>query len=128
MEDNKIVSFISSLPLVRNGTTMPQCGSKTVSFSCPKAFQPYIKYMGYVDLVDFDKKIGGSFTENIHFKKWYTRGYLGFMDFILVNGHIAWNMSDELKGVFRTTLNTKNILNLQDLMDEKITNNVTCCY
>ncbi len=62
-KDKKLVSFISSLLLVGNCTTMQQCGSEKVPFSCPKALQAYNKYMGCVDLVDFDKKIGGSFTE-----------------------------------------------------------------
>ncbi len=57
-KDNKVV-FISSLPFVGNGTTIQQCGSKKVPFTCPKALQAYNKHMGYVVLVDFDKKIGG---------------------------------------------------------------------
>ncbi len=65
---------------------MLQCGSKKIPFSCPKALQAYNKYMGYVDLVDFDKNMGGSFTEKSHFKKWYKKGYLGIMDFMRVNG------------------------------------------
>ncbi len=38
---NNLVSFISSLPVVGNGTTTQQCGSKKVPFSCPKALQAY---------------------------------------------------------------------------------------
>ncbi len=60
--------------------------------------------MGFIDLVDFEKKIGGLFKEKSCFKKWYKKGYLGIMDFMLVNGHVAWNKSVKLKGVFRTTL------------------------
>ncbi len=37
-KDNKVVSYISSLPLIGNGTTMQQCGSE-VPFNCPKALQ-----------------------------------------------------------------------------------------
>ncbi len=78
--------------------------------------------MGYVDLIDFDKKIGGLLTEKSHFKKWYKKVYLGIMDFMLVNSHVAWNMSVKLKGFFRTTLNNatwrmyiaKHILNWKD--------------
>ncbi len=82
--------------------------------------------MGYFDLVDFDKKIGRLFTENSCFKKQYKKGYLGIMDFMLVNTCVAWNMSANLKGVFRTTLDNatwrtyvaKHMLNWNDLMDE----------
>ncbi len=58
--------------------------------------------MGYVDLVDFDKKIGGLllFTEKSWFKKWYKKGYLRIMDFMLVDGCVAWNMTSKLKGLF----------------------------
>ncbi len=62
------MSFISSLLLVCNGTTMQQSGSKKVPFSCLKTLQAYNKYVGYVDFVDFDKRIGGLFTEKSHFK------------------------------------------------------------
>ncbi len=60
--------------------------------------------MGYVDLNDFDKKIGGSFTQKSSFKKWYKKGYHGVMDFMLVNDHVAWKMSAKLKGGFRTMI------------------------
>ncbi len=59
------MSCISSLLLVVNGTTMQQCGSEKVPFSCPKALQAYNKYMGYVDHVNFDEKIGGSLKEKV---------------------------------------------------------------
>ena len=50
-------------------------------------------FMGGVDMVDKDKKIGSSFTENVFFKKWYHMGLLGTFDFMVVSGHVAWNMS-----------------------------------
>ncbi len=56
-KDNKVVSFISMQPLVGNDTTMQQCESNNISSTCPKALQAYNTYMGYVDLVDFDKKL-----------------------------------------------------------------------
>ncbi len=68
-KDNEVVSFISSLSFVGNVTTMWQCGSKKVPFNCPKALQAYNKYMGYVDLIDFDKRKGRLFTEKRRFKK-----------------------------------------------------------
>ncbi len=70
-KDNKAVSFISNLLLVSNGTTMQQNGSKKNSLTCPKALQGYNRYIGYVDLIDFDKKIGGSFMQESSFKKCY---------------------------------------------------------
>ncbi len=51
--------------------------------------------MGNVDLVDFDKKIKESFTEKSYLKKWYKKGHLGIIDFMLVNSCIAWNMSSK---------------------------------
>ncbi len=38
------------------------------SFNCPKALQMNNKFMGYVDLVDFDNKIGGGFSAKGNFK------------------------------------------------------------
>ncbi len=32
------------------------------------------------------------------------KSYLGIIDFMLINGHVAWNMSAKLKGVFRTMI------------------------
>ncbi len=55
-KDNMVVSFIYTLLLVGNSTTMQQCGSKKISLTCPKALQAYNKYMGYMDFIDFDKK------------------------------------------------------------------------
>ncbi len=54
-KDNKVVFFIFFycwLALVQ------QCNSpeEKMFFLCPEALQAYDKYMGYVDLVDFDKK------------------------------------------------------------------------
>ncbi len=40
-KDKKVVSFISSLLLVGNGTTMQQGGIEKVPFNCPKALQTY---------------------------------------------------------------------------------------
>ena len=42
--------------------------------------------MGGVDNVNKDKKIGGSFTKKAFFKKWYHMGFLGIVDFMVVNG------------------------------------------
>ncbi len=50
---NKVVS---SLPSVGDGVTTRQCGKNKVEFPCPNALIEYNKYMGNVDLVDFNKK------------------------------------------------------------------------
>ncbi len=63
--------------------------------------------MGYVNLVDYDKKIGGGFTARPHFKKWYKKGFLGNLDFMMVNGRVAWNMSCDIQGIIRTKLNNR---------------------
>ncbi len=47
---------------------MQQCGSEKVSFTSPNALKKYNIYMRYANLVDFDKKIGGSFTQKGCFK------------------------------------------------------------
>ncbi len=57
--------------------------------------------MGFIELVDFDEKFGGSFIDNSHFKKWYKKGFLEVLDFMLVNSCVAWNMSAEIKGIIR---------------------------
>ncbi len=41
---NKVVSFISMLSLVENGTTVHQCGSKKVQLSCPKVLQAFNQF------------------------------------------------------------------------------------
>ncbi len=63
--------------------------------------------MGYVDLDDYDKKIGGGFTARPHFKKWYKKGFLGVLDFMMVNGRVAWNMSCDIQGIITTKLNKR---------------------
>ncbi len=65
----------------------------------------YNKFMGYVAVVDFDKKIGGSFTHKSHFKKLCKKGFLGILDFMLVNGCVEWNMSAQIKGIIRDMVN-----------------------
>ncbi len=111
-KDNKVVSFISTLMFIGNGTTMQWSGRNKISLACPEALQAYNKCMGYVDLVNFDKKIGGTFTGKCSFKKLYKKGYLGITDFMLVNGCVAWNMSEKLRGVFGTTRDKSKMKNI----------------
>ncbi len=51
--------------MVGNCTTMQQSDSKKICLTCPKALQAYNKYMGYVDLVDFDKKLVFFLPQNV---------------------------------------------------------------
>lgn len=93
--DNKVVSFISTLGVSKKVTVKRRIGSESVEFEIEEALKRYTRdnYMGGVDNVDKDKKIGGSFTKQAHFKKWYKMGLLGIFDFMVVNGRMAWNMS-----------------------------------
>ncbi len=73
---NKVVSFISALLLVGSGITIYQCDRDKVKFTCPKALQAYNQFMGYVDLVGFDKKIGNSLPKGNISKKSTKKGLL----------------------------------------------------
>ncbi len=83
--NNKVESFISILLLVGNESSNPQYDSKKFQFSCSKEFQATTnnKFMGYVDLVDFDKMIRRFFSANVHFKKWYKKEFHGIIDILL---------------------------------------------
>ncbi len=63
--------------------------------------------MGYVDLVDYDQKIGGGFMSRPYFKMWYKKGFLGIFYFMLVNGQVAWNMSCKIPGIIQNKLNNR---------------------
>lgn len=93
--DNKVVSFISTLGVSGLVTVQRRVGRDKVDFQIEEALKRYThdNFMGGVDNVDKDKKIGGSFTKKALFKKWYLMGLMGIFDFMLVNGRIAWNMS-----------------------------------
>ncbi len=53
-------------------------------------------------------KIGRSFIQQSHFKKWYKKGYLGILDFVLINDCNAFNMSAQLKGIFGDIIDNSN--------------------
>ncbi len=45
------------------------------------------------------------------------KGYLGILDFLLVNGCVAWNMLEEMKGMFKETIdNSKWIVYISELI------------
>ncbi len=105
--DIKVVSIVSTLLLLGEETVSFWCGREVKTFKCPSALCAYNRFMGYVDLVDYDKKIGGGFTSRPHFKKWYKKGFLGILDFMMVNRRVAWNMSCEIPGIIRKKLNNR---------------------
>ena len=80
--DNKVVSFILSLMIF--GTTTCQQGW----FSNHKALKCYAtdNFMGRDVNTDNDKKIGGSFTSQAMFKKWYWMGLMEVFDVMIING------------------------------------------
>ncbi len=57
--------------------------------------------MGYVDLVDFDKKISQYFPLKSCLKNGI-KSFFGILDFMLYNGCFAWNMSAKVKGIIGT--------------------------
>jgi hypothetical protein len=86
--DNKVVSFISSLGIFGMSTVQHRVGANKQDFSIHEALKGYASnnFMGGVDNMDKDKKIGGSFTFRAMFKKWYCIGLMGVFDFMIVNG------------------------------------------
>ena len=97
--DNQAVSFISTLGVSGLVTVQRRVGRDKVDFQIEEALKRYTSdnFMGGVDNVDKDKKIGGSFTKKALFKKWYLMGLMGIFDFMIVNGRQAWNMSTSTK-------------------------------
>ena len=69
-------------------------GANKVDFLFHKALKCYVtnNFMGGVDNMDKDKKIGGSFTSWAMFKKWYRMGLMGVFDFMIVNNRQPLNM------------------------------------
>ena len=80
-------------------TIQQRVGANKIDFQIPEALKKYSSnnFMGGVDNMDKDKKIGGSFTSRALFWKWYQMGLMGIFDFMVVNGRQAWNMSTTTK-------------------------------
>ncbi|KAL3800369.1 hypothetical protein HJC23_003665 [Cyclotella cryptica] len=97
--DNKVVSFILMLGLFGMSTIQRQIRANKVDLQIPEALKRYSadNFMGGVNNMDKDKKIGGSFTSLALLRKWYHMGLMGRFDFMIVNGRQAWNMSTETK-------------------------------
>jgi hypothetical protein len=96
---NKVMSFISMLGVLRMSTIQRRVGANKVDLQIPEALKRCSSdnFMGGVDNMDKDKKIGGSFTSHDLFWKWYRMGLVGIFDFMIVNGRQAWNMSTSMK-------------------------------
>ncbi len=84
-----------------NESTTWQCRIEKILFPCHKALNAYDEIMGYVDLFIgwLWQKIGGPFMTKSHFKNGTKRGFLGILDFILVNRCVSWNLSSEISGI-----------------------------
>ena len=97
--NNKVVSFISTLGVFGMSSVQQRVGAKKVDFQIPEALKRYSSdnFMGGMDNMDKDKKIGGSFTSPALFQKWYCMGLMGIIDFMIVNGRQARNMSTTTK-------------------------------
>ncbi len=107
--DNKVVPFISTFPSVGNESTNQQCGSEKVSFSCPKALNAYIKYMLYVELVDYDTKLEVFLLLKV-ISNDDTKVFLGILNFMLVNRCITWNMTSKISGILQENVDNYNLI------------------
>lgn len=89
--NNKVVSFLSTLGVLWMSTIKHKVGSTKVDFKMPKALThcKMDNFMGGVDNADKDKKIGSSLTCCLMFKKWCRMGLIGVFDFMPVNGRQA---------------------------------------
>ena len=68
--DNKVISFISTLGVSGLVTVQRRVRRDNVDFQIEEALKRYTRdnFMGGVDTIDKHKKIGGSFTKNALFK------------------------------------------------------------
>jgi len=92
--DSKVVSYISTLGVSGKVSVKRRIGAIKVDFQIEEALKRHTcdNFMGGVDNIDKEKN-GGSFPRKTQFKKWYQMGLLGILDFMTVNGKMAWNMS-----------------------------------
>ena len=71
--DNKVVSFISTLGISGLVTIQRRVGPEKIDYQIKESLKRYTRdnFIGSVDNVDKDKKLGGSFTAKARFNKWY---------------------------------------------------------
>ena len=91
--DNKVVNFVSSWLNKGVVDIKRQVGPNKKIFKCSSALVYYQKTMGAVDKGDQMRAHGGGFSTKVHFKRWYKRVFLGLLDCMLLNSHLAWNMA-----------------------------------
>jgi hypothetical protein len=97
--DNKVVSFCSSLNEGGMGIAKRHVGSERLDYPCPLALRHYQNHMFGVDKGDQIRGHFGRFSTKSHFKKWYKGGYMGILDCGLLNAFIAWNLSAEKRSL-----------------------------
>ena len=87
--NNKVISnIIYTLRVFGMSTIHQRVGANKIDFQIPEALKKYLfdNFMGDVNNMDKDKKIGGSFTLQALFQKWYQTGWMGISNFMVVNG------------------------------------------
>ena len=93
--DNKVVSFVSTLGLYRTVKIRRRIGSALKEFDTQECVKVYQEHMGGVNKGDQIRELGGGFSKGIFMKKWFKKIILGMFDFGMLNAHIAWNMNAE---------------------------------
>ncbi|CAB9500921.1 expressed unknown protein [Seminavis robusta] len=91
--DNKVVTMVSTRSDTTIGTVKRQIGPLARQLDCPAVMIGYQKTMFGVDKGDEMRAHFGGFSTKAHFKKWYKRVFLAILDVMLMNAHIAWNLS-----------------------------------
>ena len=91
--DNKVVSVVSSNRSTVIGVVERRIGPKRHKLPCPQILINYQKTMFGVDKGDQYRAAGMGFACKRHFRKWYKKALMGVLDFMLLNGFLAWRMS-----------------------------------
>lgn len=98
------MSFVSTMPLLGEELISCHCSQEVKNFKCSSALNAYNQFMDYVDLFDDDVRIGRGFTSQSQFKKWYEKGFLSILDFLMVSGQVTW-MSCEIPSIICQKMN-----------------------
>jgi hypothetical protein len=91
--DNRVVSIVSTNRSTKIGTVQRRIGAVRENLPCPQILISYQKTMFGVDKGDQYRAAGIGFASKSHFKKWYKKALMGVLDFMLLNGFMAWRMS-----------------------------------